>query len=105
LYTSGYNRSVSNLSGTKANLSQADASFKESKSSYDRNRTLFEKELLKSDWDKAVASYEVAKAAKQTTYFNVQSASATVNEARQSRTYYHLCSADWNNFYVERRTR
>ena len=55
LYTSGYNRSVSNLSGTRANLSQADASFKESKSNYDRNKTLFEKGIIsKSDWDKAL---------------------------------------------------
>ena len=85
LYTSGYNRSVSNLSGTRANLSQADASFKESKSNYDRNKTLFEKGIIsKSDWDKATASYEVAKAAKQTAYFNVQSASATVNEAKDN---------------------
>ena len=85
LYTSGYNRSVSNLSGTRANLSQADASFKESKSSYDRNKTLFEKGIIsKSDWDKAIASYEVAKAAKQNAYFNVQSASATVNEAKDN---------------------
>ena len=85
LYTSGYNRSVSILSGTRANLSQADASFKESKSNYDRNKTLFEKGIIsKSDWDKATASYEVAKAAKQTAYFNVQSASATVNEAKDN---------------------
>ena len=85
LYTSGYNRSVSNLSGTRANLSQADASFRESKSNYDRNKTLFEKGIIsKSDWDKAVASFEVAKAAKQTAYFNVQSASATVNEAKDN---------------------
>lgn len=85
LYTSGYNRSVSNLSGTKANLSQADASFKESKSNYDRNKTLFEKGIIsKADWDKAIASYEVAKAAKQNAYFNVQSASATVNEAKDN---------------------
>ena len=85
LYTSGYNRSVSNLSGTRANLSQADASFKESKSNYDRNKTLFEKGIIsKSDWDKAIASYEVAKAAKQNAYFNVQSASATVNEAKDN---------------------
>jgi HlyD family secretion protein len=85
LYTSGYNRSVSNLSGTKANLSQADASFRESKSGYDRSKTLFEKGIIsKADWDKAVASYEVAKAAKQTAYFNVQSASATVNEAKDN---------------------
>ena len=85
LYTSGYNRSVSNLSGTKAALSQADASFRESKSNYDRNKTLFEKGIIsKSDWDKAVASYEVTKASKQTAYFNVQSASATVNEAKDN---------------------
>ena len=85
LYTSGYNRSVSNLSGTRANLSQADASFKESKSNYDRNKTLFEKGIIsKSDWDKAIASFEVAKANKQSAYFNVQSASATVNEAKDN---------------------
>ena len=85
LYTSGYNRSVSNLSGTKASLSQADASFKESKANYDRNKTLFEKGIIsKSDWDKAIASFEVAKASKQSAYFNVQSASATVNEAKDN---------------------
>ncbi len=85
LYTSGYNRSVSNLSGTKASLSQADASFKESKANYDRNKTLFDKGIIsKSDWDKAIATFEVAKASKQSAYFNVQSASATVNEAKDN---------------------
>jgi HlyD family secretion protein len=85
LYTSGFNRSVSNLSGTKANLSQADASFKEAKSNYERNKTLFDKGIIsKSDWDKAVASFEVAKASKQSAYYNVQSASATVNEAKDN---------------------
>lgn len=85
LYTSGLNRSVSNLSGTKAGLSQADASFREAKSNYDRNKTLFEKGIIsKSDWDKAIASFEVAKASKQSAYYNVQSASATVNEAKDN---------------------
>jgi HlyD family secretion protein len=85
LYTSGYNRSVSNLSGSKASLSQADASFKEAKASYDRNKTLFDKGIIsKSDWDKAIASFEVAKASKQSAYFSVQSASATVNEAKDN---------------------
>jgi HlyD family secretion protein len=85
LYTSGLNRTVANLSGTKAGLSQADASFKEAKSSYDRNKTLFEKGIIsKSDWDKAIASFEVAKATKQSAYYNVQSASASVNEARDN---------------------
>jgi HlyD family secretion protein len=85
LYTSGLNRTVANLSGTKAGLSQADASFKEAKSSYERNKTLFEKGIIsKSDWDKAIASFAVAKATKQTAYYNVQSASASVNEARDN---------------------
>ncbi|QBN18824.1 efflux RND transporter periplasmic adaptor subunit [Flavobacterium nackdongense] len=85
LYTSGYNRTLSNLSGTKAGLSQADASFKEAKANYDRNKTLFEKGIIsKSDWDKAIASFEVAKANKQSAYFNVQSATATVNEAKDN---------------------
>jgi len=85
LYTSGYNRTLSNLSGTKANLSQADASFKEAKANYDRNKTLFDKGIIsKADWDKAVASFEVAKASKQAAFFNVQSASATVNEAKDN---------------------
>jgi HlyD family secretion protein len=85
LYTSGYKRTLSNLSGTKANLSQADASFKEAKANYDRSKILFDKGIIsKSDWDKVVASFEVAKANKQSAYFNVQSASATVNEAKDN---------------------
>ena len=43
LYTSGLNRTVSNLSGTKAGLTQAEAQFNEAKSSYERNKILFEK--------------------------------------------------------------
>lgn len=85
LYTSGLNRTISNLSGTKAGLSQADASFKEAKSNYERSKTLYEKGIIsRSDWDKAIASFEVAKAAKETAYFNVQSAAATVNEAKDN---------------------
>lgn len=85
LYTSGLNRSVSNYSGTKSGLNQADASFKEAEASYQRNKTLYEKGIIsKSDWDKATASFEVAKANKQTAYFNVQSASASVKEAKDN---------------------
>jgi HlyD family secretion protein len=85
LYTSGYNRTISNLSGTKAGLSQADASFKESKASYDRSKTLFDKGIIsKSEWDKAVAAFEGAKANKESAYYNVQSANATVREAKDN---------------------
>ena len=85
LYTSGYNRTISNLSVSKSGLNQADASFKEAKASYDRNKTLFDKGIIsKSDWDKAVASFEVAKASKESSYYNVQSANATVKEAKDN---------------------
>ncbi len=85
LYTSGYNRTVSNLSGTKAALSQADASFKEAKASYERSKTLYDKGIIsRSEWDKAVASYEVAVANKQSAYFQVKSADATVREAKDN---------------------
>ncbi|WP_309641768.1 efflux RND transporter periplasmic adaptor subunit [Flavobacterium sp.] len=85
LYTSGYNRTIAGLSQTKAGLGQADASFQEAKSNYDRSKTLFDKGIIsKSDWDKAVSAFEGAKANKQSAYYNVQSASATVNEAKDN---------------------
>jgi HlyD family secretion protein len=85
LYTSGLERSVANLAGTKASLTQSDASFKEAKANYERNKILYDKGVIsKSDWDKAVSTFEVAKATKQSAYYNVQSASASVTEARDN---------------------
>lgn len=85
LYTSGLERSVANLSGTKAGLTQSEASYKEAKASYERNKTLYDKGVIsKSDWDKAISTYEVAKATKQNAYYNVQSASASVTEAKDN---------------------
>jgi HlyD family secretion protein len=85
LYTSGLNRTVAGLSGTKASLNQADAQYKESKATYDRNKILFDKGIIsKSDWDKAIASFEVSKAAKEAAYYQVQSAVATVSEAKDN---------------------
>jgi HlyD family secretion protein len=85
LYTSGLNRTVAGLSGSKASLNQADAQFKEAKAAYERNKTLFDKGIIsKSDWDKATASFEVSKAVKEAAYYQVQSATATVSEARDN---------------------
>lgn len=85
LYTSSYNRTVAGLSQTKAGLSQADATFKEAKANYDRNKILFDKGIIsKSDWDRAIATFEGAKAAKESAYFNVKSASASVIEAKDN---------------------
>ncbi|HWR94793.1 MAG TPA: efflux RND transporter periplasmic adaptor subunit [Flavobacterium sp.] len=85
LYTSGYKRTVASLSQTKAGLSQADANYKEAKLNYERSQTLYNKGIIsKADWDRVVATYESAKATKESAYFNVQSATATVNEAKDN---------------------
>ena len=85
LYESGVNRSVASMSTTKAGLSQADAQVKEAKANYDRNQKLFEKGIIsKSEWDRIVSAYEVAMANKQSAYYQVQSASATVTEAKDN---------------------
>nr|WP_294933916.1 efflux RND transporter periplasmic adaptor subunit [uncultured Flavobacterium sp.] len=85
IYVSGVNRTVASLSTTKAGLNQADAQMKEAKANYDRNKRLFEKGIIsKAEWDKVVSAYEVAQANKQSAYYNVQSASATVTEAKDN---------------------
>jgi HlyD family secretion protein len=85
LYTSSLNRSVAGLSNTKAGLSQAEATFKEAQANYNRNKTLFEKGIIsKSEWDRVVATFEGAQAAKQAAYYGVQSAAATVTEAKDN---------------------
>jgi len=85
LYESGVSRNSAALSTSKAGLSQADAQLKEAKANYDRNKTLFEKGVIsKSEWDKITSAYDVAKAAKQSAYFQVQSAGASVTEAQDN---------------------
>ncbi|WP_053992966.1 efflux RND transporter periplasmic adaptor subunit [Mangrovimonas sp. TPBH4] len=85
IYQSNLNRSQATLQNSRAGLSQAEASLKEAKANYDRNKILFEKGIIsKSDWDKAISTYEVAQASKESAFFNVQSAAATVNESRDN---------------------
>lgn len=85
LYQSSIDRSVASLSTSKAGLSQAEAQLKEAKLSYDRNKVLLEKGVIsKSEWDKIQSAYEVAAATKNSSYYNVQAAQATVTEARDN---------------------
>jgi HlyD family secretion protein len=85
LYESGVSRNAAALSTSKAGLSQADAQLKEAKANYERNKTLFEKGVIsKSEWDKIVSAYESAQAQKQSAYYQVQSAGASVTEAKDN---------------------
>ena len=85
IYVSGVNRTAASVSNTRAGLSQAEAQVKEAKANFDRNKALFEKGVIsKSEWDRIVSAYEVAVASKQSAYYNVQSASATLTEAKDN---------------------
>ncbi|MDV6170266.1 efflux RND transporter periplasmic adaptor subunit [Flavobacterium sp. DG1-102-2] len=85
LYESGLSRTAASLSTAKAGLSQSEAQLKEAKANYDRNKRLFDKGVIsKSEWDKIVSSYEVAQASKQSSYYNVASANASVTEAKDN---------------------
>lgn len=82
IYQSNLNRSQATLQNARAGLEQAEANLRESKASYDRNKNLFEKGVIsKADWDKSVAKYESDEAFRNSAYYSVQSASATVKES------------------------
>ncbi len=85
IYKAGLNRSQATLQNVKAGLNQAEATLKEAEASYNRNKSLFEKGIIaKSDWDRAVSAYDGAKAMRESAYYNVKSAGATVNEQRDN---------------------
>jgi HlyD family secretion protein len=85
LYESGVSRTSAAMSTSKAGLNQAEAQLKEAKANYNRNKTLFDRGVIsKSEWDKIVSAYEVAQAAKQSAFFQVQSAGASVTEAKDN---------------------
>jgi len=82
IYQSSLQRSRAGLSNVKAGYAQSEASLKEAKSNYERNKKLFEKGVIsKAEWDKIVATYEMAQASKNAAYYSMQSASASVTEA------------------------
>jgi HlyD family secretion protein len=85
LIQSAVSRSQASYQNVRAGLEQAEASLKQARADYDRNKTLFDKGVIsKADWDRAIASYETAEAGKNSAYYNVQSAAATVNEAKDN---------------------
>ncbi|MDR6300189.1 efflux RND transporter periplasmic adaptor subunit [Mesonia maritima] len=85
LYQSSVQRSQASLENIKSALTQSEASLKQAEANYNRNKKLFEKGVIsKAEWDAIVSEYEVAKATKQSAYYNVQSARASVTEAQDN---------------------
>lgn len=82
LYQSSLQRSRAGLQNVRAGHAQAEASLKEAKANYDRNKVLYDRGVIsKAEWDKIVASYEMAQASTNAAYYSMQSAAATVTEA------------------------
>lgn len=85
LIQSAVSRSQATYQNVRASLEQAEATLKQAKADYDRNKALFEKGVIsKADWDRSIASYETAVAGKSSAYYSVQSAAASVNEAKDN---------------------
>ena len=85
LIQSAVNRSQASYQNVRAGLEQAEANLKQAKADYERNKSLFDKGVIsKADWDRSIAAYETAVASKNSAYYNVQSAAATVNEAKDN---------------------
>lgn len=85
LYESSVSRSAASMSTAKAGLNQAEAQYKVAKANYNRNKTLFDKGVIsKSEWDKIVSEYEVAQANKSSAFYQVESAGASVTEAKDN---------------------
>ena len=85
LIQSAVSRSQASYQNVRAGLEQAEASLKQAKADYDRSKTLFDKGVIsKADWDRAIAGFETAQANKSSAYYSVQSAAATVNEAKDN---------------------
>ncbi|MDN3596293.1 efflux RND transporter periplasmic adaptor subunit [Zunongwangia endophytica] len=85
LYQSSLQRSQASMENTRANYAQSQASLKQAKADYERNKTLFDKGVIsKAEWDGIVSNYEVAEASKESAYYSMQSAAATVTEAQDN---------------------
>ncbi|HEY9184148.1 MAG TPA: efflux RND transporter periplasmic adaptor subunit [Salegentibacter sp.] len=85
IYQSSLQRMEAGLQNLRANYNQAQANLKQAEADYNRNKTLFEKGVIsQAEWDAVVSNYEVAKAAKESAYYNMQSGAASVTEARDN---------------------
>ncbi|MUP44495.1 efflux RND transporter periplasmic adaptor subunit [Gramella sp. BOM4] len=85
IYQSSVERARASYQNSRANYAQTQANLKQAEADYNRNKTLFEKGVIsKAEWDGIVSNYEMAQANKESAYFSMQSAAATVTEAQDN---------------------
>lgn len=87
LIQSALSQAQAGLQNARAQLAQATASLKNAELNYNRNKNLIDKGVIsQSEWDNTVANFETAQAAKESAYYNVQSAAANVQQTRDNLT-------------------
>ena len=85
LVQSALNQSQATLQNVRAGLAQAEAGLKVAKLNYDRNKPLYDRGVIsKADYDRSLSDYEVARANKESAFYNVQSVAAQVKQARDN---------------------
>jgi len=85
LIESALNRAEASYQNAQAGLEQAEANLKQAKADYERSENLFGKGVIsRAAWDQSIATYETAVAARNSAYYSVKSAAATVNESRDN---------------------
>jgi HlyD family secretion protein len=84
-YVSMRQRAEAAVNSSKARLTQAQAQLQQAELSYNRNKQLFEqKAISESDYENAKTSYQVAQADVKAALFNVESAEASLKEAKEN---------------------
>jgi len=85
LIESALNRAQASYQNAQAGLEQAEANLKQAKANYERNKNLYDKGVIsRADWDQSIASFETAVASRNSAFYSVKSAGATVNEAKDN---------------------
>lgn len=85
LIQSALRQAEAGLQNARAGLAQAEASLRNAELNYNRNKTLFEKGVIsKSEWDRAVADYEMAEATKNSAFYSVESARSNVQQGQDN---------------------
>ena len=85
IYESGLSRAEAALNNAYATLSRFQAELKDAKLKFDRNKELFEKGAIsKADFEASTVSYEISGLNVKGAEFSVESAKATVKEAKDN---------------------
>lgn len=85
IYVAAVNRSLAAVNSSKSGLSTAKAQFIEAEKNYKRNKKLYDQKVISdAEFDIIQRAYDVAKLGVEASQYQLESAQATANEARDN---------------------